>query len=119
MNEDATELLELFEENKKVYENLYISNSNFKSDIDCLRLRLALMEQGSNKYPYDEIEYDLGRYYVRMYDQSSASYDDGFWQVVYDVRTSSAEISDDFKYFKFTIGNRVNEYDVERKVLKR
>ncbi len=118
----ASELLDLLIERKNVYEELYNTDVNFKNGIDMLFSRLDLMSIGSKKYPYDDIDYSVGRYYVYLREVCSKTYyGNDFWYInhVDDILKIKYEISEDLKYFRIDNGSSISVYNVKSKTLKK
>ena len=122
MSSKASELLDLLIERKNVYEELYNTDVNFKNGIDMLFSRLDLMSIGSKKYPYDVIDYSVGRYYVYLREVCSKTYyGNDFWYInhVDDILKIKYEISEDLKYFRIDNGSSISVYNVKSKTLKK
>ena len=122
MSSKASELLDLLIERKNVYEELYNTDVNFKNGIDMLFSRLDLMSLGSSKYPYDDIDYSVGRYYVYLREVCSKTYyGNDFWYInhVDDILKIKYEISEDLKYFRIDNGSSISVYNVKSKTLKK
>lgn len=118
----ALELLNLLNEGTKKFNELCEVNPIFKSDIDCLKIRLTSIIDEEERSKYDEIDYrgyKDGKFIVNLYDPNFAYRDDGYWDLDYKARKSVYEIYEDLSRVNIQTGHRLDIYEIETKTLRK
>lgn len=118
----AMELLCLIKEGNKEFNKLCQVNPIFKSDIDCLKLRLNSIIDEDERSKYDEVDYEGykdGKFIVTLYDPSFTYCDDGYWDLDYKARKSVYEVYEDLSKINIQTGHRLDEYEIEAKKLRK
>ncbi len=118
----AMELLCLLNDGTKEFNELCEVNPIFKSDIDCLKIRLNSIIDEEERSEYDEVEYEgykNGKFIVTLYDPHFTYYDNGYWDLDYKARKSVYEVYEDLSKINIQTGHRLDVYEINNKILRK
>lgn len=118
----AMELLCLIKEGNKEFNKLCQVNPIFKSDIDCLKLRLNSIIDEDESSKYDEVDYEGykdGKFIVTLYDPYFTYCDNGYWDLDYKARKSVYEVYEDLSKINIQTGHRLDVYEIKSKTLRK